>query len=166
MSSVVLGVGHHDVGRRGGDPVGEIDGQHRRRAEQAGRQTKVAVIREHHRFVLQPAADGDAGGVELRQVQAEDVECPHFARRLAPDGRHDHALADSERHWNADHVDPGDRLAPRKIGSVLGSENGDLMSGPRPGMGQPLHVDRQAGNVRPVVRQGGQDAHRGSANRP
>ncbi len=79
MSGKVFRVGNHGVSQRGGRSIGEINDRCGQPVHRTGRESQVAVIRDHRRLVHDPTAQRDSGCIELWQVQADDVVIANLA---------------------------------------------------------------------------------------
>src|SRR5581483_2938730 len=95
----------------------------------------------------------------LRQVQQQHVVPGELARHPERVEGHDDALAHLHRRARADDRDALDRLTLGQMPCELRGDDGRLVAAGGEPLQGPLGVDREAADVRLVVREGAQDAH-------
>ena len=105
------------------------------------------------------APSREPGGFELWEMDPDDVVLSEEPDRVGPVRRHHHALAGTEGDRNSDDANAGAILDQRQRGVVLRREDGHLVAASTQRVRQPLDVDRQAAEVRPVVRERLEDPH-------
>ena len=77
------------------------------------------MVGEDDRTAAHAPAQGQAGRIEIRQVQADHIVRRYQARRRPADAGHDHGFADARRYRHAHHVHAAQTLAPGQRAVVL-----------------------------------------------
>ena len=136
---------------------GELDGAAPRRA----RQLEVALIRGDHRDRQRASRPHEGVGLQGRDGVVHEDHVMGGGQRPRPTRvrRHQHALADSRQHADAHHPHSVPVLLEGQAVVVVRGEHRHMVPPGRQALGQPLRVGGQAGDVRPIVGQGDEDAH-------
>ena len=141
MPGEIVRVGGNAVGEAGGHAVGKVDHEIDKAVESSWRQQQVTVVSDHRRLVEQPAAQGNAGRVELRQVQQQHIVLLQLAGGHQADRRHDDALVQARDDRRPQDADAIDALFKWCFGIELAGEHSDLMAPLHKGFGNPFSIN-------------------------
>lgn len=159
MVGVVLCIGHDVIRQNPRHVVLEVHDGVDEAVEETGGKLQVAVIGEDGGLAEETSAQGDAGRVELGQMELDDVVPGNEFGGDPAEGGRDDALADARRDGDADDFDAVHCFLERKRRVVLCGHHGDLVSAFGKGAREALGVDGEARGVRAVVGEYGQDFH-------
>ncbi len=117
------------------------------------------MVGKHRRFAGKLRQQRQRGGVELGYVQVEDIRLARQPPGPVGHAGHDDPLADVHSDLQAHDLNPIQRFSLRQAWIITRGQHGDLMAALRQGAPQSLGIDGQAGIMRAVIGQYGQDVH-------
>ncbi len=160
----VTRVGHNRVGQAASQDVVPMRHPiHQPAIPDARRHLQIAVIRQARLPAGQPGQRSRQGRFHLGQVDADHIVRLDFAPGQRDEGRHEDALIQPEEHRHAHHPHAVQHLLVGQLSGIVRGEHRHLVAALRQRPRQPLHVDRQAAHVGPIVSQRKENLHPNSS---
>ncbi len=139
----ILGIGHGGLGQTPGQIVADKDDLVHDAIEPTLGQLQVAVVGEDHRPAGQASQQAQQTGLELGEMDADDIVLADEPPGQKGKGGHDDALAHAEQHRRADHAHAVDHLLGRQGRVVARGQHRDLVAPLGQGCRQAFDIDGQ-----------------------
>ena len=159
MFRVIAGVGDDSIRKIPREVVLEMHHRVDKTVEKTLRQMQIAMVRQNGRLPEETPSERDAGRVELRKMELHHIMRRDQPRDLPSEQRHDDSLAQPKRDGRAEDADSVPHLLARRGGVEMGGEYRHLMPARGERLREAFRVNGQAGSVRTVIGEDGENLH-------